>query len=158
MNCPNCGVILLQGMKTCPKCKYDLNLKKVLSDEDKKLIDKYKSGAIDVKCTTGNSFEGYKITDYKDVIFDEIIFGMGFANSIAASFDNVGSALTGSEATIMTDKLNEVKSDLKNRAKMKALGLGGNAIIGIDFESSSFSNSMLMVSISGTVVTIEKID
>lgn len=38
-----------------------------------------------------------------------------------------------------------------------ALGLGSNAIIGIDFDITTLSNNIIAVSANGTAVVIEKV-
>lgn len=106
--------------------------------------------------TTGYDFQGYKITKYIDVYFDEIVFGMGFAKGIAASFENIGAAFSGGEATVVTERLNEIKGILKDRIKAKALDNGANALLGIDFESSSVGD-LMMVSMTATAVVIEPV-
>ena len=35
-----------------------------------------------MKMTTGYDFQGYTITEYYDVIFDEMLMGLGFGKSI----------------------------------------------------------------------------
>lgn len=109
-----------------------------------------------MKLTTGYEFQGYFITEYLDVIFDEMLVGLGFSKSVAASFDNLFSALSGSEATEMVDKLNSVKCQLRERVISKAKKLGANALIGIDFESSKLGD-LIMVSMTATAVKIDKI-
>ena len=109
-----------------------------------------------MKLTTGYEFQGYFITEYLDVIFDEMIVGLGFGKSIISSFDNVVSAITGSEATEMIDKLNAVKTQLRDRVIEKAKRIGADALIGIDFESSKLGD-LIMVSMTATAVKIDKI-
>ena len=106
--------------------------------------------------TTGYSFEGYVITEYIDVMFDEILVGLGFGKSIVSGFDNFFSAVTGTEATTMINKLNEVKDQLKTRLIRRAVDIGANAMLGIDFESSKLGD-LIMVSMTGTAVKVEKI-
>lgn len=106
--------------------------------------------------TTGYDVQGYFITKYIDVIFDEMLVGLGFGRAITSSFDNWISSFTGSEATQMIDKLNSVKDALRSRVVNKALHMGANALIGVDFESSKLGD-LIMVSMTGTAVYIEKI-
>ena len=73
-----------------------------------------------MKLTTGFDFQGYYITEYVDVIFDEILVGLGFGKALMSSLDNMFSALSGSEATEMIDKLNSVKTTLRDRVIRKA--------------------------------------
>lgn len=109
-----------------------------------------------MKLTTGYDFQGYYITDYYDVIFDEMLVGLGFFRGFKASIDNAISSLTGTEATEMIEKLNNVKAELRARIIEKAEKLGANALIGIDFESSKLGD-LLMVSMTATAVKIDKI-
>jgi len=109
-----------------------------------------------MKLTTGYDFQGYFITEYIDVFFDEVLFGIGFSRGIASSIDNIFSSFSGGEATAMVDKLNDVKSELRRRVISKAQRAGANALIGIDFESSRLGE-LLMVSMTATAVKIEKI-
>lgn len=109
-----------------------------------------------MKLTTGYDFQGYYITEYLDVIFDEMLVGIGFGKSLMAGLDNFFSALSGSEATEMIDKLNNVKYQLRERVINRARKLGANALIGIDFESSKLGD-LIMVSMTATAVKIDKI-
>lgn len=109
-----------------------------------------------MKLTTGFDFQGYFITEYLDVIFDEMLVGIGLGRAITSSIDNWLSSLTGGEATEMVDKLNDAKSNLRQRVISKASRLGANALIGIDFESSRLGN-LILVSMTATAVKIDKI-
>ena len=57
-----------------------------------------------MKLTTGFDFQGYCITEYSDVIFDEMLVGLGFGKALLSTLDNIASSFTGSEATIMVEK------------------------------------------------------
>jgi uncharacterized protein YbjQ (UPF0145 family) len=109
-----------------------------------------------MKLTTGYDFQGYFITEYIDVFFDEMLVGIGFGKALLSSIDNVFSSLSGGEATAMIEKLNNVKAELRKRVISKAERAGANALIGIDFESSRLGD-LLMVSMTATAVKIEKI-
>ena len=109
-----------------------------------------------IKLTTGYDFQGYFITDYIDVFFDEILFGIGLGTGISSSIDNFLSSLSGGEAIEMIQKLNDIKTELRKRVMSKAQKVGANALIGIDFESSRLGD-LLMVSMTATAVRIEKI-
>ena len=107
--------------------------------------------------TTGFDVQGYFITEYIDVIFDEILVGMGFGKSILSGLDNFVSALTGTEATEMISRLNTVKTELRNRLVKEAKARGADALIGIDFESSRLGD-LIMVSMTATAVKLDKIE
>ena len=104
--------------------------------------------------TTGHNLEGYVITEYIDVIFDELLVGIGFKKGLTSTIDNVISSFTGTEATEMIERLNTVKAALKYRVIRKAENLGANALIGVSFESSRIGE-LVMVSMTGTAVKIE---
>ncbi|MCR4750530.1 MAG: heavy metal-binding domain-containing protein [Lachnospiraceae bacterium] len=108
----------------------------------------------DMILTTGHNLEGYVITEYIDVIFDELLVGIGFKKGLTSTIDNVISSFTGTEATEMIERLNMVKAALKYRVIRKAENLGANALIGVDFESSRLGE-LLMVSMTATAVKIE---
>ena len=105
-----------------------------------------------------NSFEiqGYFITDYLDVIFDEIFVGLGLRTALKTNWDNGFASLSGGEATEMISKLNSIKQTLRERVISKAKTLGANALIGIDFKSSKHDD-IIMVSMVATAVKIDKI-
>lgn len=109
-----------------------------------------------MKLTTGYDFQGYVVTEYIDVIFDEMLVGMGLGKGIMATIDNAFSSVLGSEATEIIDRLNEVKRTLRDRVKHNAEKMGANALLGIDFESSKLGD-LIMVSMTATAVKIEKI-
>ena len=104
--------------------------------------------------TTGHNLEGYVITEYIDVIFDELLVGIGFKKGLTSTIDNVISSFTGTEATEMIERLNTVKAALKYRVIRKAENLGANALIGVSFESSRIGE-LVMVSMTATAVKIE---
>ena len=106
--------------------------------------------------TTGHDLEGYVITEYIEVIFDELLVGIGFKKGLTSTIDNVISSFTGTEATEMIERLNMIKAALKHRVIRKADNLGANAIIGVSFESSRLGE-LLMVSMTGTAVKIERL-
>ena len=67
-------------------------------------------------------------------------------------------SLTGEQMYAVTSRINELKNELINRLKAKAVAQGANAIVGIDFESTMPGGSAIMVSANGTAVIIEKIE
>jgi len=52
----------------------------------------------------------------------------------------------------------EVKNAAKQRLIIQSVNLGGNAVIGVDFDYINFSNNMIGVSANGTSVTIEEME
>ena len=159
--CPKCGQFLMQtpvlvdDWRSYSQAQKD-SLKQGFAEKTKRISEQLEATVKDMLLTTGNTFQGYKILKYVDVYFDEIVFGLGFAKGIAASFENIGAAFSGGEATVATDRLNEIKSLLKKRMMQKAAENGANALLGIDFESSGIGD-LMMVSMTATAVVIEPI-
>ncbi len=110
----------------------------------------------DVKLTTSPSFEGYRIVDYKGIIFDETLTGIGI-RTVAKSLGDMFASLTGEQMHAITDRINELETELIDRMRKKAVAQGANAIISIDFERTNQGGNAVMVSASGTAVVIEKI-
>ena len=107
--------------------------------------------------TTTPSFDGYRSKEYKGLIFDETITGVGLKTAFK-SFGDMFASLTGEQMYAVTNRISELKSELINRLKAKAVAKGANAIVGIDFESTMSGGSAIMVSANGTAVIIEKIE
>ena len=82
-----------------------IELYSVRHEEKLKKNNQY-SSVTDMKLTTGFDFQGYFITEYLDVIFDEMLVGIGLGKALTSSVDNWLSTLTGREATEMIEKLN----------------------------------------------------
>lgn len=104
--------------------------------------------------TTGHTFEGYRIIKYHGVISGESVLGTGFLSSWDASWSDT----FGVESEAFINKLKEARYAAKKRAVLAALGVGGNAIIGVDMEYTMFSGNLIGAIYNGTSVTIEKIE
>lgn len=106
-----------------------------------------------VKVTTGYNFENYKIIDYKDIVSGEIVLGTGIISEIGAQLgDILGTTASGYEG-----KLAKGKSAALQIIKNRAVNLGANAIIGVDFDIMTIGNNMIVVSANGTAVKIEEL-
>lgn len=102
--------------------------------------------------TTGYDFEGYIIKKYIDVISSSVVLGTGLLSSVSASFADLTGTRSGSYEQKLKSGEREALSILKERAK----SLGGNGIIGIDIDYTTFGNDVLGVIVSGTVVVIHE--
>ena len=103
--------------------------------------------------TTGYEFVGYTITKYQGVISGDAVLGTGFFSEFTASLSD----FFGTQSNTFANKMIEVKNAAKQRLIEQSMQLGGNAIIGVDFDYVTFGNNMIGVSANGTSVTIEKI-
>ena len=103
--------------------------------------------------TTTPSIEGKKIVKYIGIVTGEAILGANiFRDMFAAVRDIVGGRSAAYEREL--GKAREIAlDDMEDWAEE----LGANAIVGVDIDYESFgqTNGMMMVSVSGTAVTVE---
>lgn len=103
--------------------------------------------------TTTPSIEGKRITEYKGIVFGEVVSGVNFVRDIAASFTNFLGGRSGSyEEELINARQNAIRE-----MEQRAAALGANAVVGvdIDYEVLGADNGMLMVTASGTAVSVE---
>jgi uncharacterized protein YbjQ (UPF0145 family) len=102
--------------------------------------------------TTTPTVEGRTITEYKGVVFGEVIAGVNFIRDIAASIRNIIGGRSGSYEEELVKARNQAMDELANRA----IELGADAVVGIDvdYEVLGPDNGMLMVTASGTAVKL----
>ena len=102
--------------------------------------------------TTTPTIEGRTITEYKGVVFGEVISGVNFVRDIAASIRNIVGGRSGS----YEDELIGARSKAMNEMAERARQMGADAVVGIDidYEVLGPNNGMLMVTASGTAVKL----
>ncbi|HCX04181.1 MAG TPA: putative heavy metal-binding protein [Clostridiales bacterium] len=103
--------------------------------------------------TTTPTVEGKKITEYKGVIFGEVIAGVDFIKDFAAGLTN----FFGGRSNSYEGELIEARQSALREMEERARRLGCNAVVGvdIDYEVLGQNGSMLMVTASGTAVVVE---
>lgn len=101
--------------------------------------------------TTTNSIEGHSVTRYFGIVTGEAIMGANIVRDIFASITDIVGGRSGAYET----KLQEARDIAINEMRDRALRMGANAIIGIDLDYEVVREGMLMVSASGTAVTIQ---
>ena len=94
--------------------------------------------------TTTQSIEGYKITGYYGIVFGEVITGINIFKDFGAGIRNiVGGRSQGYE-------LQELEQ--------RAAEMGAHAVVGVDMDYEVLGQgNMLMVTASGTAVTVEAV-
>lgn len=104
--------------------------------------------------TTTNSFDGYKIVEYKQIVFGEVISGVNFIKDFSAGLRDM---FGGRSTTYEQELINARKESIQEMLR-RAQDIGANAVVGVDvdYEVLGQSNGMLMVTTSGTAVVIEK--
>ncbi len=104
--------------------------------------------------TTSQMIEGYTITEYKGLVFGEVIAGVNFIKDALAGLRNVFGGRSGSYESELIDARSQALREMEDRAR----AMGADAIIGIDvdYEVLGENNGMLMVSASGTAVKLSR--
>ncbi|MEP1612623.1 MAG: heavy metal-binding domain-containing protein [Roseobacter sp.] len=100
--------------------------------------------------TTTNTIEGHTITDYKGIVVGEAIMGANIVRDFFASVTDVIGGRSGAYESKLQDARTEAMAEIEERAA----ALGADAVVGIDLDYEVIGDSMLMVSVSGTAVTI----
>ena len=102
--------------------------------------------------TTTNSVEGRQIRSYLGIVFGEVISGINFVKDFTAGLTNFFGGSSGSYEEELTRARETALRELEDRAAR----LGADAVVGIkmDYEVLGSDNGMLMVTASGTAVTL----
>ena len=102
--------------------------------------------------TTTPTIEGKEIKGYHGIVIGEAIMGANISKDLFASIRDIVGGRSGS----YEDELTKARQIAFRELEQEALGMGANAVVGIDldYEVLGDKNSMLMVSISGTAVTV----
>ncbi|MBO6161550.1 MAG: heavy metal-binding domain-containing protein [Bacteroidales bacterium] len=102
--------------------------------------------------STTPSIEGRTITEYKGVVFGEVISGVNFFRDFAASVRN----LIGGRSGSYEDELVKARTQAMRELSERAAEMGADAVVGIDidYEVLGENGGMLMVTASGTAVKL----
>ncbi|MAQ45414.1 MAG: hypothetical protein CL812_06040 [Confluentimicrobium sp.] len=99
--------------------------------------------------TTTNNVEGYQIAEYHGIVVGEAILGANVFRDLFAQVTDI----IGGRSGAYERSLGEARTTALNELQDRAADLGANAVVGIDLDYEVINN-MLMVSASGTAVTI----
>ena len=102
--------------------------------------------------TTTLSVEGRRITEYKGVVFGEVIAGVNFVKDFVAGLSNFFGGRSGTYEGELINARQQALDEMEQRAAQ----LGADAVVGvdIDYEVLGADNGMLMVTASGTAVRL----
>ncbi len=102
--------------------------------------------------TTTNQVEGREVLEYKGIVFGEVISGVNVFKDITASVRDI----FGGRSKNYEDELQNAREEALREMEQRAMALGADAVIGvdIDYEVLGANGSMLMVTSSGTAVTL----
>ena len=103
--------------------------------------------------TTTQNIEGRTITEYRGIVFGEVITGVNFLKDFGAGIRNIIGGRSNSYENELVSARQQALQELSDRASK----LGADAVVGIDvdYEVLGTNNGMLMVSASGTAVRLD---
>lgn len=102
--------------------------------------------------TTTPSVEGKQIVNYHGIVFGEVITGINFVKDFFAGIRNI----VGGRSSSYEDELQRARENALRELEQRAAEKGANAVVGIDidYEILGQNNGMLMLTASGTAVTV----
>jgi uncharacterized protein YbjQ (UPF0145 family) len=103
--------------------------------------------------TTTNGIEGMKVRAYHGIVFGEVVSGVNFLKDMMAGIRDIVGGRSGNYEAELIKARDQALAEMEKRARE----LGGNAVIGVDvdYEVLGQNGSMMMVSASGTAVSVE---
>ena len=103
--------------------------------------------------TSTNSIEGRRIVAYHGIVSGETIYGANIFRDFFAGIRDVIGGRSGSYEKLLRDGRDKAIEEMTAEAKSR----GANAVIGMDLDYGALGSneSMLMITASGTAVTIE---
>lgn len=99
--------------------------------------------------TTTPSVEGYQIADYHGIVTGEAILGANIVRDLFAGITDILGGRSGAYEEELARARETALGEMQDRAQT----MGANAVVGVDLDYEVINN-MLMVSASGTAVTI----
>ena len=102
--------------------------------------------------TTTPSIDGRRITDYKGIVTGEAIIGANIVKDFLAGIRDIVGGRAGSYEQALRTAREEALREMAHEANER----GAEAVVAVDldYEVLGSSNGMLMVSASGTAVTL----
>jgi len=102
--------------------------------------------------STTPTIEGKSISEYKGVVVGEAILGANIFRDMFAGIRDI----VGGRSGAYEKELAKAREIALDEMQQRATELGANAIVGIDldYEVIGKDGSMMMVSVSGTAVTL----
>ncbi|RLI80897.1 hypothetical protein DRP07_08410 [Archaeoglobales archaeon] len=104
--------------------------------------------------TTSPSFEGKRITEYKEIIHSEVVLGVSIFRDMFSDMRDI----VGGRVVSYQKELNKAVDIALNELRQKARDLGANAVIGVEIDFNQLTGrnkSSLMVVATGTAVVVE---
>ncbi|UKH19948.1 YbjQ family protein [Actinobacillus pleuropneumoniae] len=102
--------------------------------------------------TTTPTIDGHQITEYKGLVFGEVVSGANFIRDFFASITDV----IGGRSGAYESKLNSARQEALAELEKEAKRVGANAVVGVSMEYQSMGGDkgMFIVVAAGTAVVI----
>jgi uncharacterized protein YbjQ (UPF0145 family) len=103
--------------------------------------------------TTTPTVEGRRVTAYQGIVTGEAIIGANIVKDVLAGIRDIVGGRAGSYEQALRSAREEALREMAHEARER----GADAVVGVDldYEVLGRNNGMLMVSASGTAVTLE---
>jgi uncharacterized protein YbjQ (UPF0145 family) len=100
--------------------------------------------------TTGNSFEGYRVTQYLGVVRGLVVRAMGFSQGLAGAFASIG----GGNIRAYEEVCEAARGDAYVRLVEHAAERGADGIIAMRYDATEFGQGVTEVLAYGTAVKL----
>jgi uncharacterized protein YbjQ (UPF0145 family) len=101
--------------------------------------------------TTTPTIEGRSVKGYLGMVVSQGVLGVNVFKDVAAGMRNI----FGGRSASYENELASGVSDALVELEKQAAQLGADAVLGVDVDYEAVGQQMLMVSVSGTAVTLE---
>lgn len=172
IRCYKCGKLIDESEEFCYYCGAmiddcdelsEIDEEKVDSDRiaknnDASKVSKKKRINETMILSTTPSLEGYVIEKYIDVIAEDIVLKGDIFDRLSNNINDMFDSLNFSESEYSgtANMMYRAREYVREKLIYRALDLGANAIVGIDFETSISNASIAKVSMNGTAVYVRK--
>ena len=100
--------------------------------------------------TTTPTVEGHRIAEYRGIVVGEAIMGANVFRDLFARVTDIVGGRSGAYEGKLRDARETALAELESNARQ----LGADAVVGVDIDYEVVGESMLMVSMSGTAVSL----
>ena len=141
--CPKCGEKIEDQFESCWKCA-------------NKGVEIQPGGGVDYKAlgllvSTTPYIEGRESAATLDIVCGEAIMGANVLRDLVAGITDI----IGGRSGVYETKLREARMVALYEMVVEARTLGADAVVGVDLDYETVGQSMLMVTASGTAITLK---
>ncbi|PUA31506.1 MAG: hypothetical protein B9J98_06045 [Candidatus Terraquivivens tikiterensis] len=105
----------------------------------------------DVIAVTTQTVPGYRIVKVHGIVHGLTARTRGLGGKIVGGLQSI----VGGEVSAFTKEIDKAKDEALKRLMEQAREIGASAVVGVDFETTEVFESVVLVAVYGTAVTIE---